>query len=79
MLAGSSTLVGVLIVAATSAPAMAQLVGHFGFNYQESAWIVGLVAAGSLIVSVFFPMLAPVLGTLRLIIFFVGMGAAIGW
>jgi hypothetical protein len=78
-LAASSALLGGLMVAATSAPAVAQLMGHFGISWSEAAQIIGLVAAGSLILFWLFPWLIPVLGTIRLILIFVGTGAAIGW
>jgi hypothetical protein len=67
------------MVAATSGPAVAQLMGHFGISWSEAAQIIGLVAAGSLVLFWLFPWLIPVLGTVRLILIFVGTGAAIGW
>jgi hypothetical protein len=78
-LAASSALLGMLMVAATSAPAVAQLMGHFGISWSEAAEIMGLVAAGSLVLFWLFPWLFPVIGTLRLLLIYFGMGAAIGW
>ena len=67
------------MVAATSALFVAQLMGHFGISHTEAAEIMALVAAGSFVLFWLFPWLIPVIGTLRLILIYVGMGAAIGW
>jgi hypothetical protein len=78
-LAASSALLGVLMVAATGVLFVAQLMGHFGISRSEATEIMALVAAGSLVLFWLFPWLIPVIGTLRLILIYVGMGAAIGW
>jgi len=39
-LAASSALLGALMVAATSGPAVAQLMGHFGISWSEAAQII---------------------------------------
>jgi hypothetical protein len=78
-LAGFSALLGVVMVASINAPAVAQLMGHFGMSWQDGAAVVTMVLAGSWALFFLFPYLAPWIGTVRLLLFYFGSGALIGW
>jgi hypothetical protein len=77
--AGLSALMGLLMAAAMSAPAVAQLMGHFGISYGEAVWVIALVSAGSVVLFWVFPYLIPFIGTIRLLMIYFGAAAVIGW
>lgn len=60
-------------------PFAGQLMGNFGLSYGAAAWIVTLVAAGSIVLFWVFPWLIPFLGTMRLLLIYFGAGFLIGW
>ena len=78
-LAGSSAVTGLVILAAMTAAVVGQLMSHFGVSYQDGLLIVGLIAAGSLVFFWMFPYLIPVIGTIRLLLFYFGTGVVVGW
>lgn len=78
-LAGSSAVTGLVILAAMAAAVVGQLMSHFGVSYQEGLLVVSLVAAGSLVFFWLFPYLIPVIGTIRLLLFYFGTGVVVGW
>lgn len=78
-LAGSSAVTGFVILAAMTAAVVGQLMSHFGVSYQDGLLIVGLVAAGSIVFFWMFPYLIPVIGTIRLLLFYFGTGVVVGW
>ncbi|HEV2943966.1 MAG TPA: hypothetical protein VGX26_02480 [Solirubrobacteraceae bacterium] len=78
-LAGSSAVTGLVILAAMTAAVVGQLMSHFGVSYQEGLLVVSLVAAGSLVFFWLFPYLIPVIGTIRLLLFYFGTGVVVGW
>lgn len=77
--AGSSALAGILLLAVTMVPAMGQLMSHFGLSYEQGLLVVSLVAAGSIVFFWMFPYLIPVIGTIRLLLFYFGTGVVVGW
>jgi len=78
-LAGSSAVTGLVILVAMTAAAVGQLMSNFGVSYQEGLLVVSLVAAGSLVFFWLFPYLIPVIGTIRLLLFYFGTGVVVGW
>jgi len=78
-LAGSSAVTGLVILAAMTAAVVGQLMSHFGVSYQDGLLIVALIAAGSLVFFWMFPYLIPVIGTIRLLLFYFGTGVVVGW
>jgi hypothetical protein len=78
-LAGSSAVTGLVILVAMTAAVVGQLMSNFGVSYQEGLLVVSLVAAGSLVFFWLFPYLIPVIGTIRLILFYFGTGVVVGW
>jgi hypothetical protein len=68
-----------LMVASTSAPVVAQLMGHFGISYGDSLWVIALVSAGSIVLFWVFPYLVPFIGTIRLLMLYFGTAAVVGW
>ncbi len=78
-LAGSSAVTGLVILAALTAAVVGQLMSHFGVSYQEGLLVVSLVAAGSIVFFWLFPYLIPVIGTIRLLLFYFGTGVVVGW
>jgi hypothetical protein len=78
-MAGLSALLGVLMVASTSAPVVAQLMGHFGISYGDAVWVIALVSAGSIVLFWVFPYLIPFIGTIRLLMIYFGAAVVIGW
>jgi hypothetical protein len=78
-LAGSTAVTGLVILAAMTAAVVGQLMSHFGVSYQEGLLVVSLVAAGSLVFFWMFPYLIPVIGTIRLLLFYFGTGVVVGW
>ncbi|HEY1421360.1 MAG TPA: hypothetical protein VGG90_11725 [Candidatus Dormibacteraeota bacterium] len=79
VLTRSSALFGALVLAAMNAPAVAQLMAHFGVSYGDALWIIGLVSAGSIVLFWVFPYLIPFIGTIRLLMIYFGAGVVIGW
>jgi hypothetical protein len=78
-LAGSSAVTGLVILAAMTAAVVGQLMSHFGVSYSDGLFIVGLIAAGSIVFFWMFPYLIPVIGTIRLLLFYFGTGVVVGW
>ena len=78
-LAGASAATGLVILVAMTAAAVGQLMSNFGVSYQEGLLVVSLVAAGSLVFFWLFPYLIPVIGTIRLLLFYFGTGVVVGW
>lgn len=78
-LAGSSAVTGLVILAAMTAAVVGQLMSHFGVSLQDGYFIVGLIAAGSIVFFWMFPYLIPVIGTIRLLLFYFGTGVVVGW
>lgn len=78
-LAGLSALTGAALVAGMAAAVVGQLMSHFGVSYQDGLLIVALIAAGSLVFFWLFPYLIPVIGTIRLLLFYFGTGVVVGW
>jgi hypothetical protein len=78
-LAGSSAVTGLAILAAMTAAVVGQLMSHFGVSYSDGLFIVGLIAAGSIVFFWMFPYLIPVIGTIRLLLFYFGTGVVVGW
>ena len=78
-LAGSSAVTGLVILAAMTAVVVGQLMSHFGVSYSDGLLIVGLIAAGSIVFFWMFPYLIPVIGTIRLLLFYFGTGVVVGW
>ncbi len=78
-LAGTGAVTGVVLLAAMAASIAAQLMGHFGMSWDQAAWVIALVSAGSIVLFWLFPYLIPVLGVLRLVLIYFGTAAAIGY
>ncbi|HET6310513.1 MAG TPA: hypothetical protein VFH00_05875 [Candidatus Nitrosotalea sp.] len=76
-LAGFSALLGLLTV--VNAPAVAHLCYHFGLTLGEAVWVATMVGGAFWVITAFFPQLAPVIVTIRVIMFWSGTGAVIGW
>jgi hypothetical protein len=77
VLAGLSALLGLLMV--VNAPTVAHLCYHFGLTLAEAVWVATTIGAAMWLVVAFFPQLAPVTVTIRVIMFWSGTGAVIGW
>lgn len=77
VLAGFSALLGLLMV--VNAPAVAHLCYHFGLTLAEAVWVATMVGGAFWVITAFFPQLAPVIVTIRVIMFWSGTGAVIGW
>jgi hypothetical protein len=78
-LAGSSSVTGLVILAAMTASVVGQLMSHFGLSYEQGLLVVSLIAAGSIVLFWMFPYLIPVIGTIRLLLFYFGTGVVVGW
>lgn len=77
--AGFSALTGSAILGVMAASVMGQLMSHFGISYQDGLLVVALIAAGSVVLFWMFPYLIPVIGTIRLLLFYFGTGVVVGW
>jgi hypothetical protein len=78
-LAGSSAVFGILTVIAGVGLAIGQLTGNFGISPNDAALVVTLVGLGSVVFFWLFPYLIPVLGTIRLLLFYFGAAVVMGW
>jgi hypothetical protein len=78
-LAGFSALLGLLMVVSAGASALAHLCYHFGLTLQEAWWVATTIGVAWWVVTCFYPALAPVTVTIRVIMFYSGAGAVVGW
>jgi hypothetical protein len=78
-LAGSSAVTGLVILAAMTASLVGQLMSNFGVSYEQGVLVIGLIVAGSFVFFWMFPYLIPVIGTIRLLLFYFGTGVVVGW
>ena len=60
-------------------PIAGQLIAHLGLPYDVAFAIVTFVGWGVYLISIFYPWAIPLVGTIRLLIFFAGFGGAVGW
>jgi hypothetical protein len=60
-------------------PIIGQLIAHVGLPYDVAFAIVTFVGWGVYLISIFYPWALPLVGTVRLLIFFLGFGGAVGW
>jgi hypothetical protein len=70
---------GILTVIAGVGLAIGQLTGNFGISPNDAAYVVTLVSLGSVVFFWLFPYLIPVLGTIRLLLFYFGAAVVMGW
>jgi len=66
-------------IAALAVSPLAAIVGHFHVSAGVAAAIVAAITSGATAVLLLYPWIIPVVGAVRLLLFFVGTGAAIGW
>jgi len=78
-LAGSSAVTGLVILTAMTASLVGQLMSNFGVSYEQGVLVIGLIVAGSFVFFWMFPYLIPVIGTIRLLLFYFGTGVVVGW
>ena len=78
-LAGSSAVTGLVILTAMAASLVGQLMSNFGVSYEQGVLVIGLIVAGSFVFFWMFPYLIPVIGTIRLLLFYFGTGVVVGW
>jgi hypothetical protein len=76
---GAFSSFGALLGLMLFVPIVGRLVGHFGIDYGVAFAIVSFIGWSIYLLSVFYPWAIPLIGTVRLMIFFLGVGGAVGW
>lgn len=66
-------------IAMLAASPLAAIVGHFHVSATIAAAIIAAITSGATAILLLYPWIIPFVGALRLLILFVGTGAAIGW
>lgn len=70
---------GALLGLTLFGPIVGYLIAHLGLDYGVAFAIVTFVGWGIYLISIFYPWAIPLIGTVRLMIFFAGFGGAVGW